>query len=55
MYKYESAVTDICKGQTNMLYKGEFQTLIKLSMGHHVCSITTLKEQCNCQIDRIIY
>ncbi len=32
-----TAVADISKGQTNMSYKGECQTLTKLSMKHQVC------------------
>ncbi len=29
-----TAVADVSKGQTNMSYKGELQTLTKLSMRH---------------------
>ncbi len=30
-------VANVGKGQTDMSYKGELQTLTKLSMGHQVC------------------
>ncbi len=33
----KTAVADVSKGQTDMLYKGELQTLTKLSMRHQVC------------------
>ncbi len=36
-----TAVDDVRKGQTYMLYKGEHQTLIKLSMRHQVCAAET--------------
>ncbi len=31
-----AAVADVCKGQTDMSYKGKLQTLTKLSMIHQV-------------------
>ncbi len=33
----KTAVAYVSKGQTDMSYKGEFQTLTKLSMRHQVC------------------
>ncbi len=32
-----TAVANVGKEQTDMSYKGELQTLTKLSMGHQVC------------------
>ncbi len=32
-----TAVADVDKGQIDMSYKGELQTLINLSMRHQVC------------------
>ncbi len=32
-----TAVADVRKGQADMSYKGELQTLIKLSIRHQVC------------------
>ncbi len=33
-----TAVAGVSKGQTDMSYKGELQTLTKLSMRHQVCT-----------------
>ncbi len=38
-----TAVADVSKGQTDMSYKGELQTLTKLSMRHHVCPSETCR------------
>ncbi len=49
MYNWESAypkdsckpVTNVSKGQTDIAYKGELQTLTKLSMRHQICPSET--------------
>ncbi len=44
------AVADVSKGQTDMSYKSELQTLTKLSLRHQVCPgktcHTTISEIC---------
>ncbi len=37
-------VADITKGQTYMSYKGELQTVIKLSLRHQVCPSETERD-----------
>ncbi len=37
----KTAVADVSKGKTDMSYKGELQTLTKLSMRHQVCPSET--------------
>ncbi len=32
-----TAVADVSRGQTDISYKGELQTVTKLCMRHHVC------------------
>ncbi len=39
----KSAVADASKRQTDVLYKGELQTLTKLSMIHQVCPSETCR------------
>ncbi len=39
----KTAVADVSKGQTVMTYKGEIQTLTKLSMRHQVCPSETCR------------
>ncbi len=39
-----TAVADVNKGQKEMSYKGELQTLTKLSMRHQVCCNETISE-----------
>ncbi len=39
----KTAVVDVSKGQTDMSYKGELQTLIKLNMRHQVCPSETCR------------
>ncbi len=36
-----TAVADVDKGQTDISYKGELQTLSTQSMGHQVCPCET--------------
>ncbi len=37
----KTVVADVSKGQIDMSYKGELQTLVKLSMRHKVCPSET--------------
>ncbi len=39
----KTAVADVSKGQTDMSYKGELETLTKLSMRHQVCPSETCR------------
>ncbi len=38
-----TTVADVSQGQTDMSYKGEFQTLTTLSMRHQVCPSETCR------------